>query len=218
MIAEEGSYQTDSNCSSLLASARARDKSRPADLVFGRRPPYRNALAGKPTDALTSPPSAHDVTVSHLMAAGAHLGHHPNLTLNTYQPYLAGRRGGVDIINLSLTLPSLRKACGVVRDISRDDGVIVFMGRKHLTKNPVWKAVKRLPGVGHAVTERWRPGSLTNAASVCVLCVLTLSLGVASRLTRRPPSGFLPQLRLGVRPQRELPARPRRHRRPARHD
>jgi small subunit ribosomal protein S2 len=106
------------------------------------------------------------VTVSHLMAASAHLGHNPNLTQAAYHPYLAGRRGGVDIINLSHTLPSLRKACGVIRDISRDDGVIVFMGRRHLTKGPVWKAVGRMPGVGHAVTERWRPGSLTNAASV----------------------------------------------------
>jgi small subunit ribosomal protein S2 len=164
-MAEYGSYQTDSTCTSLQYQAyyerfqECTDNEIVLCLI----------LTGEPARALTNPPSAHDVTLSHLMASQAHLGHHPGLTRSSYHPYLAGRRGGVDIIDLSATLPSLRKACGVVRDISRDDGVIVFMGRRHVTKSPVWRAVSRMPGVGHAVTERWRPGSLTNAASVYVL-------------------------------------------------
>ncbi|CED85149.1 ribosomal protein s2 [Phaffia rhodozyma] len=119
-----------------------------------------------PTHSLSKPITAYQATVSHLVAAGTHMGHSPHLTRPSYQSYLAGRRSGIDIINLEHTLPSLRKACGVVRDIARDDGVIVFVGKKKITKGAVIKAVERMPGVAHAVTERWRPGTLTNAHSI----------------------------------------------------
>lgn len=69
----------------------------------------------------------------------------------------------MDIINVEHTLPSLRKACGVVRDLVRDDGVVVFVGRKKAVKLPIMKAVDRLGGCGHAVTNKWIPGTLTNA-------------------------------------------------------
>ena len=69
----------------------------------------------------------------------------------------------MDIINVEHTLPSLRKACGMVRDLVRDDGVVVFIGKKNAVKVPLMKAVDRLGGNGHAVTSRWIPGTLTNA-------------------------------------------------------
>lgn len=125
-----------------------------------------------PTHSLTKPITAYEATLSHLVAAGTHMGHHPSLSLKSYRPYLAGRRSGMDIINLEHTLPSLRKACGVMRDIARDDGVVVFVGRKKITKGAVVKAVEKMPGIAHAVTERWRPGTLTNAHSMYVFFLL----------------------------------------------
>lgn len=91
------------------------------------------------------------------------MGHNPRITQTAWHPYLAGRRAGMDIINVEHTLPSLRKACGVVRDLVRDDGVVVFVGRKKAVKLPIMKAVDRLGGCGHAVTNKWIPGTLTNA-------------------------------------------------------
>jgi small subunit ribosomal protein S2 len=94
------------------------------------------------------------------------MGHHPSLTLPAYHPYLAGRRGGMDIINVEHTLPSLRKACGVVRDICRDDGVVVFIaGGREIMREPLMKAMERIGQANcHAVTGRYKPGTMTNAA------------------------------------------------------
>lgn len=121
----------------------------------------------QPHHTLHAPPSPQQLTISALLAAGAHLGHAPSLASPFFLPYTYGTRGGLSIIDLDQTLPLLRRATSVTRAIAEADGLILFVGTGSEAQGAaVRKAAKRLGKNGYHVDGRWLPGLLTNPFEV----------------------------------------------------
>lgn len=96
------------------------------------------------------------------MAAGAALGHSTTMLQPAFTPYVYGNRSGLSIIDLEQTLPLLRRAAAVVRDVVEADGVVLFVGTKRGHNRSLKAARERLGDNGYSTT-RWWPGTLTNA-------------------------------------------------------
>lgn len=116
----------------------------------------------QPHHGLNKPDSANSLTLSALVASGAHIGHFKSLMFPTFLPYAYGTRAGVTIIDLEQTLPMLRRAANVVRAVAQNNGMIVFVGTTPALRPIVAKAAERLGRNGFHIGERWLPGTLTN--------------------------------------------------------
>lgn len=122
----------------------------------------------KPAHTRLKPPSPREVTISHLLAATAHVGHSTANLSKAYQPWVYGTRHGVAQIDVEkATLPSLRRASKVVREVVLRDGVVLIVGTHKETQRAVVAATKRMgPNGFHVTVERWMPGILTNSPSL----------------------------------------------------
>ncbi|KAH9967829.1 ribosomal protein S2, flavodoxin-like domain-containing protein [Russula dissimulans] len=116
----------------------------------------------QPHHSLHRPPAPRDLTLSALLAAGAHLGHHKSLLNPNFIPYAYGTRAGITIIDLERTLPLLRRAATLVRAVASRDGSIVFVGTRADLRPAVLKAAQRIGPQAYHVAEKWLPGTLTN--------------------------------------------------------
>lgn len=119
----------------------------------------------QPHHTLHRPPTPLALTQSHLVAAGAHLGHSPSLTHRAALPLIYGTRSSLSYIDLRQTLPALRRAAQVVRGVVERDGLVVFVGSLKGAERAVWENAKRLGENGYGVTK-WLPGSISNAKEV----------------------------------------------------
>lgn len=121
--------------------------------------------AFRPHQARFSPKAARELTLSHLLASQAHVGHHKSQTLRAYNPLLLGTRDSISIIDIEKhTLPALKRCAQVVRKVLAQDGIILFVATGQGQAASVLRACKRLGSNGfHVVTDRWIPGTLTNA-------------------------------------------------------
>ncbi|KAI0055504.1 ribosomal protein S2 [Artomyces pyxidatus] len=100
--------------------------------------------------------------MSALLASGAHMGHSTSLLNPNFIPYAYGSRAGITIIDLEHTIPLLRRAAALVRDVVARDGTILFVGTRGDLRPVVRKAAERVGGQGYHVGEKWLPGTLTN--------------------------------------------------------
>ncbi|KAI0262862.1 ribosomal protein S2, flavodoxin-like domain-containing protein [Gloeopeniophorella convolvens] len=116
----------------------------------------------RPHHSLHRPTPPRDLTLSALLASGAHLGHHTSLLNPNFIPYAYGTRAGITIIDLDRTLPHLRRAAALVRAVASRDGTIVFVGTRADLRPAVRKAAQRIGAQGYHVGEKWLPGTLTN--------------------------------------------------------
>jgi hypothetical protein len=107
----------------------------------------------------------HQVTLSHLLAATAQLGHARTHVKRSYEPYLYGTRHGMAVIDVErATLPALRRAVQVVRGVTENDGIVLIVGTRTGLQPAIRAAITRLGDNGfHVSTDRWVPGVLTNA-------------------------------------------------------
>ncbi|KDN45618.1 ribosomal protein S2 [Tilletiaria anomala UBC 951] len=119
----------------------------------------------RPHHARMSPKAARDLTISHLLASNAHVGHHKSQTTRAFQPLLLGTRNNMSIIDIEKhTLPALKRCAQVVRKVLSADGVILFVGTGKNQTASILRACKRLGrNAFHVTMERWIPGTLTNA-------------------------------------------------------
>lgn len=122
----------------------------------------------RPFKLRTQPPTVHQLTLSHLLAATAQLGHAKQHVKRSYEPLIYGYRHGMAVIDVErATLPALRRAALVVRQITENDGVILIVGTRPHLRAPIRAAVERLGANGfHVSTDRWTPGVLTNASKL----------------------------------------------------
>jgi small subunit ribosomal protein S2 len=116
----------------------------------------------KPRDPLSRPLPPSELTVSALVASGAHFGHSHKLMNNNFLPYAYGERSGITIIDMDSALPMLRRAVNVTRAIATAGGTIVFVGTRPHLRRLVHKAAQRMGKNAYSVGERWLPGTLTN--------------------------------------------------------
>ncbi|GAA5977469.1 hypothetical protein JCM21900_003342 [Sporobolomyces salmonicolor] len=119
----------------------------------------------QPHHNLHRPPSPVELTTSHLVAAGAHLGHSPASTHRASLPHVYGTRTGVSYIDLRQTLPALRRAAQVVKGVVERDGKVVFVGSLKGAERAVWENAARLGENGYGVTK-WLSGTISNAKEV----------------------------------------------------
>ncbi|GAA5980733.1 hypothetical protein JCM10908_001757 [Rhodotorula pacifica] len=119
----------------------------------------------QPHHSLYRPPSPAELTTSHLVAAGAHLGHARQHTHRSALPLVYGTRSGVAYIDLRQTLPALRRAAQVVKGVVERDGKVLFVGSLKGAEQAVWENAKRLGENGYGVTK-WLPGTISNAKEV----------------------------------------------------
>lgn len=118
--------------------------------------------AWQPHHSLHRPPSPRSLTLSALLAAGAHLGHSTSLLNPNFMPYSYGTRAGITIIDLDHTVPLLRRAANLVRAVAARGGTVVFVGSRPNIRRTVQVAAARLGSQGFHVGEKWLAGTLTN--------------------------------------------------------
>ncbi|KAI0807207.1 ribosomal protein S2, flavodoxin-like domain-containing protein [Fomes fomentarius] len=116
----------------------------------------------QPHHPLHRPVAPSNISLSALIASGAHFGHSQTRMNPNFVPYAYGVRAGITIIDLDHTLPLLRRAAQVVRGVAARGGSVVFVGTRSDLRPTVRLAAERMEKQGYHVGERWLPGTLTN--------------------------------------------------------
>lgn len=117
-------------------------------------------------------PSPTKLSLSTLLASGAALGHATSSLAPAFMPYVYGNRSGLSVIDLDQTLPLLRRAANLVREVVAADGVIMIVGTRDGHAKFMRKAHARM-GDNAYVVGQWLPGTLTNSATLCVSLLIS---------------------------------------------
>ncbi len=104
------------------------------------------------------------VTMKQLLEAGVHFGHQTRRWNPKMKRFIFGERNGIYIIDLNQTLERVDTAYSYVRDLVAGGGVILFVGTKKQTQDPVaeFATACGMP----FVNQRWLGGMLTNFQTV----------------------------------------------------
>ncbi|KAH7154909.1 ribosomal protein S2, flavodoxin-like domain-containing protein [Dactylonectria estremocensis] len=113
-----------------------------------------------PTELISNPPAAEDISLELLMASQTHMGHITSVWNPANSRYIYGVRQGIHMISLETTAAHLRRAARVVEDVSYRGGLILFVGNRKGQMEIVTKAAE-LAGACHLFTK-WTPGGITN--------------------------------------------------------
>ena len=100
------------------------------------------------------------VTMSQLLEAGVHFGHQTRRWNPKMQRFIFGERNGIYLLDLNQTLDCLAIAYAKVRDTVAGGGLVLFVGTKKQTRDPVEQYAERC--AQPYVNERWLGGMLTN--------------------------------------------------------
>ena len=95
------------------------------------------------------------VSMKQLLEAGVHFGH---------QTYIFTERNGIYIIDLQKTVRKLEDAYNYVRDLSADNGTLLFVGTKKQAQDSIREEATRA-GMPY-VNARWLGGMLTNFKTI----------------------------------------------------
>ena len=104
------------------------------------------------------------VTMNQMLEAGVHFGHQTRRWNPKMKRFLYGERNGIYIIDLHQTLTRVEQAYTYVRDLVANGGVILFVGTKKQTQDPVAEYASQC-GMPY-VNERWLGGMLTNFQTI----------------------------------------------------
>jgi len=99
-----------------------------------------------------------------LLEAGVHFGHQTRRWNPKMKRFIFGERNGIYIIDLNQTLERVDTAYSYVRDLVAGGGVILFVGTKKQTQDPVAEFATAY-GMPY-VNQRWLGGMLTNFQTV----------------------------------------------------
>jgi len=95
-----------------------------------------------------------------MLEAGVHFGHQTRRWNPKMQRFIFGEKNGIHVINLEKTLVLVDEAYKYVRKTVADGGLILFVGTKKQTQEPVKQHAARV-GMPY-VNNRWLGGMLTN--------------------------------------------------------
>ena len=104
------------------------------------------------------------VTMRELLEAGVHFGHQTRRWNPKMKPFIFQERNGIYIIDLALTVQKLRETYDVVKQLSREGRIILFVGTKKQAQDVVREEAERA-GTFY-VNQRWLGGTLTNFATI----------------------------------------------------
>jgi small subunit ribosomal protein S2 len=105
-----------------------------------------------------------DVSMRQMLEAGVHFGHQTRYWNPKMAQYIFGQRNNIHIINLERTVPLFEEALGFIKNISGDNGTVLFVGTKRSAREAIRTAADRC-GMPH-VSYRWLGGMLTNFKTI----------------------------------------------------
>ena len=100
------------------------------------------------------------ISMKQLLEAGVHFGHQTRRWNPKMAPYIFTERNGIYIIDLQQTVRKLEAAYNYVRDLSADNGPLLFVGTKKQAQDSIREEATRA-GMPF-VNARWLGGMLTN--------------------------------------------------------
>lgn len=100
------------------------------------------------------------VTMKQMLEAGVHFGHQTRRWNPKMQRFIFGEKNGIHVINLEKTLGHVDEAYKFVRTTVANGGLVLFVGTKKQTQEPVQQHAARV-GMPY-VNNRWLGGMLTN--------------------------------------------------------
>ena len=104
------------------------------------------------------------ISMKQLLEAGVHFGHHTRRWNPKMAEYIFTERNGIYIIDLNKTVKKFEEAYMFVRELSEQNGTLLFVG----TKKQAAEAIKEesLRCGMYYVNERWPGGMLTNFKTI----------------------------------------------------
>ena len=103
-------------------------------------------------------------TLSQLLEAGVHFGHHTRRWNPKMASYIFGKRNNIHIINLEKTVPMLYEALDAIQSIAKNGGKFLFVGTKRAASDLIAQAATNCGQ--YYVNHRWLGGMLTNWETV----------------------------------------------------
>jgi len=104
------------------------------------------------------------ISMRALLEAGVHFGHQTRRWNPKMKPYIFQERNGIYIIDLAKTVAKLNEVYAVVKQLSRDGRVILFVGTKKQAQDVVKEEAERAGTF--FVNQRWLGGTLTNFSTI----------------------------------------------------
>ena len=104
------------------------------------------------------------ITIKQLLEAGVHFGHHTRRWNPKMAEYIFTERNGIYIIDLQKTVKKFDEAYMFVRDLSAENGTMLFVGTKKQAADAIKEEAERC-GM-YYVNERWPGGMLTNYKTI----------------------------------------------------
>ena len=104
------------------------------------------------------------ISMKQLLEAGVHFGHQTRRWNPKMKPYIFTERNGIYILDLQKTVKLADTAYNFVRDIAKEDGIILFVGTKKQAQEAIESEAKRC-GM-YYISNRWLGGLLTNFQTI----------------------------------------------------
>ena len=104
------------------------------------------------------------ITMKELLEAGVHFGHQVKRWNPKMKPYIFGQRNGIHIIDLQKTLKMIIVAYEFIKEVSANNGTILYVGTKKQAKDGIAEEAMRA-GVFY-INQRWLGGMLTNFETI----------------------------------------------------
>lgn len=106
----------------------------------------------------------HAELVKALVDAGIHFGNPASRWNPRMEPYIAGKRGNIHIINIKETVKGILLAKKLVQNEVAAGRDVLFVGTKRQARHAIEEEARRC-GM-HYVSERWLGGTLTNFRTI----------------------------------------------------
>ncbi len=104
------------------------------------------------------------VSMKQLLESGVHFGHQTRRWNPKMDKYIFTERNGIHIIDLQKTVRKIDKAYNFVKELSENDGTVLFVGTKKQAQDSVKEEAKRAGA--YYVNARWLGGMLTNFSTI----------------------------------------------------
>ncbi len=104
------------------------------------------------------------ITIKQLLEAGVHFGHHTRRWNPKMAEYIFTERNGIYIIDLQKTVKKFEEAYMFVRELSANDGTILFVGTKKQAADAIKEEAERCGQ--YYINSRWLGGTLTNFKTI----------------------------------------------------
>ena len=104
------------------------------------------------------------ISIKQLLEAGVHFGHHTRRWNPKMAEYIFTERNGIYIIDLQKTVKKFEEAYMFIRELSEQNGTILFVGTKKQAADTIKEEAERC-GM-YYVNVRWPGGMLTNFKTI----------------------------------------------------